>query len=199
MVPKKFRAWTGKEMVEVTDLTIFRDGSTKVNDDIDSHYNKWPVMQFTGVKDKQDNEIYEGDIIGYWVCYETEQTHTGDNIPGGSYTEPDEPQFAKIKAEVVYDTDRAVFSIHHIGDTPYQIRNAYQSCDDDRLPFSERPFYCIEYIRRVLDPGYQYETVPTSEEYWEALFDAGFSTEEEMVRAIHWFAKIGNIYETHFK
>jgi hypothetical protein len=60
-LPKKFRAWDGSRMVDVYELTIYPDGSTKVNDNIDSHYEKWPVVQC--LLDEPDRVVYEGDII----------------------------------------------------------------------------------------------------------------------------------------
>ena len=60
------------------------------------------VGQFTSFLSKNNEEIYCGDIIYCLQPYRTTQTHHGDNIPNGSYTEPLEPSIKSNGGTVVF-------------------------------------------------------------------------------------------------
>lgn len=59
----KFRAWdfSAKQMLPVGKLEFFDDNSMHINDEHPCCF----VMQYTGLRDNDGKEVYEGDIIKY--------------------------------------------------------------------------------------------------------------------------------------
>lgn len=70
--------------------------------DADVEVDSKTISQFTGLTDKNDKKIFERDLIQIRRPIRTTQTHTGDNIPNGSYTEPLEAAIETTVEEVIF-------------------------------------------------------------------------------------------------
>lgn len=103
---KKFRQWVVTGFHVFGETTLFNligthCYETKGEGDSLDRYKDIEVTECTGLP-KNDKDIYEGDIIRIRRPYRTTQTHTGDNIPNGSYTEPMEAEIETIEVPVIF-------------------------------------------------------------------------------------------------
>ena len=85
----KFRFWEKPSKKFIYDIdALSKNPSVLISKIFSGEDSQIVAEQFTGFPDKNRVAVYEGDVVVIPSIEIEYQTHTGDNIPNGSYTEP---------------------------------------------------------------------------------------------------------------
>ena len=136
----KFRAWNGKEMIVPTAVingkaAILKpcNDNREMTDDEGVHYycnwdmdvvTNYPLMQFTGLQDKNGVDIYEGDIVSLWYAPRATAKGKIKFENGGFYFKTTEakPEIA-LAYNCVYEYGNSFTVIGNIHENPELLEN----------------------------------------------------------------------------
>jgi len=142
------------------------------------------IGEWTGLTDKDGIRIYEGDIIRVKTPVRTTQTHTGPNIPNGSYTEPMEPGIEIIESEVYYKD--GVYSI----DKESRYTEEYSTA----LIYEIREWIEWEVQQQIGSPRGELWDDPEEGDLQYLLEEYGYKDLQHMLKDISGIKVIGNIH-----
>lgn len=148
------------------------------------------VMQYTGIKDKNGKEIYEGDIVKWCEPYRTTQIHIGDNIPNGSYTEPMESGIKYHQGVVKYDK-----SMFYVSEEDNFLLDGFQPClydiiRDWSLKDIEESIQCYKHG----EPYFIFDD-PEEGDLQYLIDEAKVKNSDELIKLFNGVEIIGNIYD----